>query len=90
MRGNCYAIISIPTRRDSTLHTMFRCPAPGAHSLNYFSSKELEKSLTSAEVEIDCQWQANKGIVLLIVAKKPEQQDHPAINEWIVPSSLYA
>jgi len=42
------------------------------HTLMCFSSKELEKSLTDAEFEIDYQWQANKGMVAFIVAKKPE------------------
>jgi len=39
--------------------------------VKFFNSKELEKSLTDAGFDIDYQWQANKGMVLFIVAKKP-------------------
>ena len=40
--------------------------------VKFFSSKELEKSLTDAGFVIDYQWQPDKSKALFIVAKKPE------------------
>jgi 2-polyprenyl-3-methyl-5-hydroxy-6-metoxy-1,4-benzoquinol methylase len=40
--------------------------------LEFFTAKELEKSLTDVGFKIDYQWQPGKGKAVFIVVKKPE------------------